>query len=489
MNMNISRRWFIGGAASFGALGGCRMFESNEFKAGGSPRIKFGVVSDIHFICEDTDRGWQGNDFTFKHTLKYFDAQGVDAVIIAGDMADAGVISQLRKVADAWNSVFPGNYSLRDGRRVEKLFVYGNHDWEGFRYDYNLYGRSSKDLIYDQIREYGMKKAWEEIFEEEYSPIYRKTIKGFDFIGQHWDNQGWGEECKFELIAPFMDKVKSAIDPNLPFFYFQHPHPKDTCYGSWAWGHDTGVVTKTLSAYPNAVAFSGHSHYSLTDERSIWQGAFTSVGTASLRYMGDPYDELTKSDDCGFGFDVIDKCGERQGMVWSVYDDCMIAERRDFIHDVKVGPDWVIPLPAAESKPFAFVERAKKIAAPEFPEGAQLKVVEGSQRVKVAAGSGEKKKEVVKPTIEVVIPNVIAKDLGRVWRFKIEAKDAKGKTIVCQPLAAGFTHAIGHKRTKATTVGWFLKESLAKGDIEISVTPINCFNKAGKALVSCYSNK
>ena len=46
------------------------------------------------------------------------------------------------------------------------------------------------------------------------------------------------------------------------------------------------MVTDTLSAYPNAVAFSGHSHWTLNDERSIWQGAFTAVSVPSLSCTG-----------------------------------------------------------------------------------------------------------------------------------------------------------------------------------------------------------
>ena len=33
--MDISRRFFIGGAASFGAFGGCRFFECHDFRARG----------------------------------------------------------------------------------------------------------------------------------------------------------------------------------------------------------------------------------------------------------------------------------------------------------------------------------------------------------------------------------------------------------------------------------------------------------------------
>ena len=46
---NVSRRWFIGGAASFGAFGGCRFFAGND-SAGGTPNVTFGVVSDIHIV-------------------------------------------------------------------------------------------------------------------------------------------------------------------------------------------------------------------------------------------------------------------------------------------------------------------------------------------------------------------------------------------------------------------------------------------------------
>ena len=128
--MNVSRRWFIGGAASFGAFQGCRFIES-PFGRSGVARLKVGVVSDIHVIAEDADRPCQGDTRTFRHALRWFDAQGVDAVIVAGDMADNGLVPQLQRVADAWNAVFPNGRSTLDGRKVERCFIYGNHDYEG----------------------------------------------------------------------------------------------------------------------------------------------------------------------------------------------------------------------------------------------------------------------------------------------------------------------------------------------------------------------
>ena len=105
------------------------------------------------------------------------------------------------------------------------------------------------------------KAAWDLCFHEEFKEIYAKQVKGYTFIGGHW---GFHQN-----IEKFMDEYKSKLDPNLPFFYAQHPHPKDTIYGPWAWGHDNGASTRAFSKTPNAIVFTGHSHYPLTDESGI----------------------------------------------------------------------------------------------------------------------------------------------------------------------------------------------------------------------------
>ena len=292
----LTRRWFIGGAASFGAFGGCRFFKGNGFAAG-APDVTFGVVSDIH-IYKRAQPGdpelTQANELTFVRTLEWFRDQGVDGVIIAGDMADSGAIEQLQIVADAWNRVFPGDRAP-DGRRVERLFVYGNHDLGGVPYARGFYKGLSEKEIAAKIIYPDPKAVWEKIFHEPFEPIWTKDVKGYRFVGAHWWSQMGcrGKDETFnDGIADWYAAHAKEIDPARPFFHIQHPHPKDTCYGAWAWGRDIGLSTKALSAFPNAVAFSGHSHYPLTDERSVWQGAFTSVGTSSLRYMASGYEEF-----------------------------------------------------------------------------------------------------------------------------------------------------------------------------------------------------
>ncbi|WP_146115378.1 chitobiase/beta-hexosaminidase C-terminal domain-containing protein [Microbacterium sp. MYb62] len=73
-----------------------------------------------------------------------------------------------------------------------------------------------------------------------------------------------------------------------PIFVVGHRPTANTVYdGAQA---SNATLTSDLSAFPQAVYFSGHSHLHLNDERSIWQGAFTAVNDGSMSYTETPHD-------------------------------------------------------------------------------------------------------------------------------------------------------------------------------------------------------
>ena len=109
------------------------MLAAAGFKAGAKTKVRFGVVSDLHVRLpagNGSEQVYRDNS-TFKHTLEWFRDQNVDAVVVAGDMADLGMDENLMAVSEAWYSVFPDD-KYPDGRPIEKVFVTGNHDWGGF---------------------------------------------------------------------------------------------------------------------------------------------------------------------------------------------------------------------------------------------------------------------------------------------------------------------------------------------------------------------
>ena len=510
MNTNISRRWFIGGLASFGAFGGNRIFSAHAGTfSGGKPNLTFGVISDVHVRLAASRDGFdKGHDTsTLIHTLEWFRSQGVDAVMIVGDIADKGLVDELQYVADAWFKVFPGD-KAPDGRHVQRLFVYGNHDYEGYGY-----GGYAKKLWPDEteraqhVLSTDQKANWEKIFHEEFSPIKFWTVNGYSFVGGHWtaDRCHGKEETGIAGVEEFFAAHPKMLDPKKPFFYFQHPHPKDTCYGSWAWGHDDGRATrgptdKVLADWPNAVAFSGHSHTTLTHDQSIWQGAFTSLGTSSLRYTGGSYAQtrLPEGYENGGGsaafdpYKVMSGYGStrdgRQGMLVKVYDSHVSFTRREFVYDQLLGDDWVLPLPAAESKPFAFAEHAKRSIAPEFPAGAALIVsrARGKNRGAAAKGKSPAVPAAEKDVFVLDFPAANAVKGGRVFDYEIVAvpKDG-GKKVKRYLMADGYNMSPDNPRTWRPQTCRIAADQLPRGvQFRFAVRPVNSLGKPGRAIAS-----
>ncbi len=403
----MDRRNFLkSGAMLAGAM--CLDFKTFAATVGkmGSPNLVIGVLSDIHIrIPEDVT--------VLEKTFKYFRDRHVDGVLIAGDMADTGLERQMKLVADTWFRVFPKD-KLPDGSHVERLFVYGNHDFEGQNYgemDVFLTKEQQEqvkktELINDHKAEY-----WKKYYHEKYQQIYMKDVKGYKFIGAHW-----GTWEGTPGIKEFLDKNHAKLVGTKPFFFFQHPHPKNTCSGPLAWGHDNGDSTKALSEYPNCVAFSGHSHHILNDERTIWQGAFTSVGTASLRYTysfggrenlyvnGDPHEPSQMQ--------RRDQDDGKQGMVMNVYDDKITLERHDFMYDKPLADNWIIPLPAPGDKPLSFEYRAEHAKVPQFAAG---------DKATVTRAMGKDRYGVEQMQTTVHFPNILQKRNGvRAFDFEVQ---------------------------------------------------------------------
>ena len=177
MNTMISRRFFIGGAFGFAALGPRRTFAAKPGAfADGKPALTFGVLSDVHIGLASGGRKLHPN-YDTRHLEKafaYFRDQGADAVVIAGDMAHHGCAGELKAVADAWFKVFP-NDRAPDGRHVERLFVFGNHD-NGAKRAAAVFG-DVQAAVKANLLTLDPKRHWDAAFHEEWTPFFRRSWK------------------------------------------------------------------------------------------------------------------------------------------------------------------------------------------------------------------------------------------------------------------------------------------------------------------------
>ena len=463
----LTRRFFIGSALSFGAFGGCRFLTVPSGSASsGTPNLTFGMLSDIHILganaAPDEFCDLRGDAKVFRAALEWLRDRQVDAVMISGDLADYGMVEELDEVAKAWEAVFPGNRAP-DGRVVEKLFTSGNHEINGFLYD-----DYAKVKFPDPVerRKHVLRgdfaRHWERILGEPYAHFFRKEVKGYTFLSTHWGDDtdmsvGWCKNLFGVELQEFLDKRGNAFDPSQPFFYFQHPHLKDTCFGPWAWGRDDGKSTAALSRFGNAVAFSGHAHYPLTDERAIWQGAFTSVGAPSLRFAEMPKDARRP----GRYEDERPRGDSPQGMLVKVFDDRIVISRHEFPSGASLGDDWVIP--TGEDRPYAFAARARKSKAPQFADDARLTVRRAA-------------------AFELEFPPATAEREARVYEYEVVATGRSGETKTFHVLASGFNRPQNGAAANGKNRLSLAAERVPKDVVRFSVTPLDCWWNRGREI-------
>ena len=440
---------------------------SSFINAGETPNLKVGILSDIHVSNEKSKE-------TFIKALDYFRTNDVDAVMIAGDLVEMGMDSELQMVADAWYEVFPKDKGLK-GKKITKLFVTGNHDIRG-----HTYKTVRKHFTEEEIQQHhinGQKEVlWKKYFKEEYQPIYIKEVKGYTFIGANFVNVK-----NVPGLESFFASHEDQIPSDKPFFYFQHVHPAGTCMSN-AKDKDDGKSTELLKRYSNLICFSGHSHTSLTDERTIWQGEFTSVGTGSLKYttlISDGHENGALPKEHNSQMSRINHNEADHGMIMSVYDDRVELLRHEIKNDEDLGT-WIIPLDV-ENRPYSFEKRAEEVPAPEF-------AANSSVRVSMKENGKDRQKNPVKQ-MNVFFPGITSSDAHpRAFDFEVNVETMSQDTaavVLTKKVFSRGAHLGELIDTEIKSHCTFALSELPVGvPFRFVVYPMNCFGRKGKPIYS-----
>ena len=466
--MSVSRRGFIKdgfGVTLFFLGGGCQ-----TAKLFGNPNLTFGVISDIHLTTPESTA-------TLERALRCFRDRDVDAVMVCGDITDWGIRSGLKYFNDTWNRVFPGGKG-RNGVEVVKLATTGNHDFEGWRYgdmtmEMHANGYSEDDAI---VKTGGMKSAWETAFNEPYDGIRVRTVKGYSFVSCEWDSIAKGSD--------FLTQNASRFKDGKPFFYFQHLPIQGTTPDSFGGWVDKGPTFKTLQEFPNAVAFTGHTHRPFYDERSVWQENFTAFAVPSLSYTSfPPGHENGGRARNGTATNVMPMIPSRRdftdaaGYVVSVYDNKMVVERRDFRQGnaEECAPAWLVPLYATVGGSLSNQNREKLTPVPQFPENARLRLE--TRNTEDAQG----KWAIV---LTCVFPSAVVPKGSRVFDYEIRVVPSNGSKALVQRFLSP-AYSLPPKLVPEFQRFW-IKVNLLPQDTayRIEVYPRNCFGVCGKPLVS-----
>ncbi len=308
------------------------------------PVLRFVVCSDVHLSNEESGIK---NAEKFR---KLFDkayalsAEGgyksLDAVLVAGDFTEGGRAEEYEIYRDLTKEC------VKDG--TELLTVMGNHEHIEYR------DTSTPERAIEVFKEYVSDEV-----------DFHKVINGYHFIGVSYDANGKEEfKTKLEWLRAELDKAVEDTGDK-PIFVMQHPHPALTVYGSVNWANmDIRIVLKD---YPQAVDFSGHSHYAANDPRSIHQSTFTAIGCGgitgamgNLSYIsGDAYGD---GESATFWLVEVDEKGDVRLRLYDIVSDCFFDDIDYFLKDVG----------NKKRRAYTWGRMMALDTAPTFPDGAEI---------------------------------------------------------------------------------------------------------------------
>lgn len=336
------------------------------------------------------------------------DADGIDAVMVVGDLVNTANTGQITTYKTLYEQVF-------DPVKVPMIYTIGNHDmnpnysWSASTVTQNAVFHSILgDNYFLTDQDQTMRKNFEcrHCIVGDYH-ILAITPNGSSPVIYDANSTSWLDKQLKEI---------TAADPFRYVIVLTHPMIYDTVYGSdlgtyWY----TTSLTDILKNYPQVVTFSGHLHFPINDPRSIWQGDFTSVGCGSTSYMafeGGDYENKSSST-------VLSDAGEVSSghLVQFDVNGNMRITRMDFTRQAEIGTAWETAYPTTGKAHLAKYNHAVLKAANTAPVLSTADVTVGTissgkadVSVKFAAGTDDEFVHHYSVAVKQGVVNVAAKN-------------------------------------------------------------------------------
>ena len=302
--------------------------------------LSLGAVSDTHIGNEYGSEAKFTSAMTqLKNRAAEQDANGLDAVMIAGDLVNTANTGQISTLKTLYEQVF-------DPKKVPMIYTVGNHDMNtGYAWSSSTVAQNAAfhTILGDDYFLTDQDQTARKNFE------CRHCIVGNYHILCVTPNGSSPVVYDAQALTWLNSKLKAITeaDPGRYVMVVTHPMIYNTVYGSDLGNYwYTTSLTSILEGYPQVVTFSGHLHFPLNDPRSVWQGAFTSFGCASVSYMafeGGEYENKKSAT-------VLNDAGEFSEGILIQLDASgnMKATRMDFYRNAVIGKPLYFKAPVSD---------------------------------------------------------------------------------------------------------------------------------------------
>lgn len=415
---------------------------------GDGKTLKVGIISDSQIIPSDkkSDEWLKIFSHHLKNTLEILKGKKIQALIFAGDLTDSGTEYAYNEINEIINSVY------KEEEKPIYNFIMGNHDYWLSYMENGKFSVKNGDTKEMQILFYNKLKE---------KPFSHKVINGYHFI--NWGSENGSMDDPNQNINWAETQIKLALEDSKtkPIIVTTHFSAENTVYGSK--GYSAKSLRNLFNKYQNIIHFSGHSHYSLIDERSIWQNEFTSIQTQSISYI-----ELEKGFKTGdiprdeYGSMYI-AAKNYMGLIMDLTDNCCQIQRISFEKGQLYGEPWIIDIPINKNNfRYTLEKRVKERNPPIFKfETEEDKKIVLEKDDKIKSGYALKFKAAYHENF--------------VLKYKIVLKNIKNNEIREMVYPSDF-YLMPEDRKKIMRFS-FDKSELSEGEYEIRIYAIESFGK------------